>query len=161
EELVTTLRAAWTGEPFTFRGRTVQVTPTPHQPGGPSISLGGSSQPAARPAARLGCHFSPSSAPGWGFYPDRGLPLGQPPPRPPPPRTRRATRPSPIPPPTSTGEGTGSRRPPCRRRRRRGSGGPPPASAASAAGTRRPPTPTRCVPPVSTGSSRPTTWSPS
>jgi hypothetical protein len=46
EEMVATLRAAWTGEPFSYRGRTVHVTPTPHQPGGPSISLGGTSEPA-------------------------------------------------------------------------------------------------------------------
>jgi alkanesulfonate monooxygenase SsuD/methylene tetrahydromethanopterin reductase-like flavin-dependent oxidoreductase (luciferase family) len=82
EELVTTLRAAWTGEPFTFRGRTVQVTPTPHQPGGPSLSLGGSSRPAARRAARLGCGFSPSSAPVWDFYRDEVVALGRPDPGP-------------------------------------------------------------------------------
>ena len=82
EELVTTLQAAWTGEPFTFRGRTVQVTPTPHQPGGPSISLGGSSRPAARRAARLGCGFSPSSAPVWEFYREEVVALGRPDPGP-------------------------------------------------------------------------------
>ena len=41
-ETVATLRAAWTGEPFEFRGRTVRVTPTPCQPGGPKILMGGS-----------------------------------------------------------------------------------------------------------------------
>src|SRR5262249_41862018 len=56
--------------------------PTPHQPGGPSISLGGSSQPAARRAARLGCRFSPSSAPVWDFYRNEVLALGQPDPGP-------------------------------------------------------------------------------
>ncbi len=34
-ETVETLRAAWTGEPFEFRGSTVQVLPRPARPGGP------------------------------------------------------------------------------------------------------------------------------
>src|SRR5437762_8727877 len=52
-ETVATLRAAFTGEPFEFRGRIVQVTPPPHRPSGPAIMLGGSSEPAARRAARI------------------------------------------------------------------------------------------------------------
>jgi alkanesulfonate monooxygenase SsuD/methylene tetrahydromethanopterin reductase-like flavin-dependent oxidoreductase (luciferase family) len=82
EEVVTTLRQAWTGEPFEYRGRTVQITPAPCQPGGPSISLGGSSEPAARRAARLGCGFSPSTAPIWDFYRDEVIALGRPDPGP-------------------------------------------------------------------------------
>src|SRR5262245_1099661 len=82
EELVATLRAAWTGEPFTFRGRTVRVTPAPCQPGGPSISLGGSSEPAARRAARLGCGFMPSTPPVWEFYREEVIALGRPDPGP-------------------------------------------------------------------------------
>ena len=46
-ETVAALRLAWTGEPFEFRGRTVRVTPTPAQPGGPRILLGGSSEAGA------------------------------------------------------------------------------------------------------------------
>ena len=46
-ETVATLRAAFTGEPFEHRGRTVQITPGPFRPGGPAILLGGSSEPAA------------------------------------------------------------------------------------------------------------------
>jgi alkanesulfonate monooxygenase SsuD/methylene tetrahydromethanopterin reductase-like flavin-dependent oxidoreductase (luciferase family) len=82
EEVVTTLRAAWTGEPFTYRGRTVQVTPSPHQPGGPPLSLGGTSPPAARRAARLNCGFSTPSPPAWGYYRDEVVALGRPDPGP-------------------------------------------------------------------------------
>ncbi|MFE2419442.1 LLM class flavin-dependent oxidoreductase [Streptomyces hokutonensis] len=34
-EVVTTLKSAFTGEPFSYRGRTVRVTPAPYRPGGP------------------------------------------------------------------------------------------------------------------------------
>src|SRR4029077_8408468 len=50
-ETVATLRAAFNGESFEFRGRTVHVTPPPYGPSGPGIILGGSSEPAARRAA--------------------------------------------------------------------------------------------------------------
>src|SRR4051812_32222447 len=46
-EAVETLRAAFTGEAFEFRGRKVRVTPTPYRDGGPSLILGGSSDAAA------------------------------------------------------------------------------------------------------------------
>ncbi len=61
EECVTVLRAAWTGEPFEWRGRTVLVTPPPATPGGPKLLMGGKSAVAARRAARLRCAFSPAS----------------------------------------------------------------------------------------------------
>ena len=67
-ELVTTLRAAFAGEPFEHRGRTVQVTPAPHRPGGPGITLGGSSDAAARRAARLGVGFLPAIPEVWDAY---------------------------------------------------------------------------------------------
>src|SRR5579864_9052810 len=60
-EVVRTLRDAWTGEPFEFRGRTVRITPRPAQSGGPPIAMGGSTEAAARRAARLGDGFLPSS----------------------------------------------------------------------------------------------------
>ncbi|HET6950844.1 MAG TPA: LLM class flavin-dependent oxidoreductase [Acidimicrobiales bacterium] len=81
-ETVATLRAAWTGEPFEFRGRTVQVTPTPAQPGGPKLVLGGSSEVAARRAARIGDGFVPSETHCWEFYRDECLKLGKPDPGP-------------------------------------------------------------------------------
>jgi alkanesulfonate monooxygenase SsuD/methylene tetrahydromethanopterin reductase-like flavin-dependent oxidoreductase (luciferase family) len=67
-EVVTTLRAAWTGEPFTFRGRTVRVTPRPHRERGPKLAMGGSSDAAARRAARLGVSFRPSTGTCWEAY---------------------------------------------------------------------------------------------
>jgi alkanesulfonate monooxygenase SsuD/methylene tetrahydromethanopterin reductase-like flavin-dependent oxidoreductase (luciferase family) len=76
-EVVTTLKAAFTGEPFEFRGRTVQVTPAPHRPGGPSVSLGGSSEPAARRAARIADGFIPSVPEVWDFYRDEVVKLGR------------------------------------------------------------------------------------
>jgi alkanesulfonate monooxygenase SsuD/methylene tetrahydromethanopterin reductase-like flavin-dependent oxidoreductase (luciferase family) len=66
DELVEVARLAWTGEPFSHRGRhwsfeNVQVTPVPFQRPGPPILIGGASVPAARRAGRLGCHFTPDS----------------------------------------------------------------------------------------------------
>jgi alkanesulfonate monooxygenase SsuD/methylene tetrahydromethanopterin reductase-like flavin-dependent oxidoreductase (luciferase family) len=59
-EVVTTLKQAFTGEPFEFRGRTVMITQPPFQPGGRAICLGGSREGAARRAAGLGYGFWPS-----------------------------------------------------------------------------------------------------
>ncbi|WP_128380936.1 LLM class flavin-dependent oxidoreductase [Streptomyces cavernae] len=61
DELLETLLAAWTGEPFTFRGRTVRVTPRPFSEPHPLLLVGGSSKAAARRAARLGLPFFPSA----------------------------------------------------------------------------------------------------
>ena len=58
EEYVRVLRQAWTGEPFTWQGRTVRVTPVPASP--PMILIGGSTEKAARRAARLECGFFPA-----------------------------------------------------------------------------------------------------
>ena len=57
EACLTALRTAWTGEPFEFEGRPVQVTPTPTTPGGPLLMYGGGSVAAARRAARFGLSF--------------------------------------------------------------------------------------------------------
>lgn len=77
-ETIETLRAAWTGKPFEFRGRTVQVTPAPHTPGGPPLELGASSEPAARRAARLGIGLMATDAKTWEFYRDETIKLGRP-----------------------------------------------------------------------------------
>ncbi|MGW5342940.1 LLM class flavin-dependent oxidoreductase [Streptomyces sp. NPDC004050] len=61
DELLETLLAAWTGEPFAFRGRTVRVTPAPFTRPHPLLLVGGSSRAAARRAARLGLPFFPSA----------------------------------------------------------------------------------------------------
>jgi alkanesulfonate monooxygenase SsuD/methylene tetrahydromethanopterin reductase-like flavin-dependent oxidoreductase (luciferase family) len=81
-ETVTTLKAAFTGEPFKYRGRTVHITPAPFRPGGPTISLGGSSEPAARRAARIADGFIPSVPEVWEFYRDEVQRLGRPDPGP-------------------------------------------------------------------------------
>lgn len=75
-EMITTLRQAWTGEPFEFRGRTVLVTPRPESRRGPGLTMGGSSEAAARRAARLGVGFVPSEPRFWEFYRDEMQQLG-------------------------------------------------------------------------------------
>lgn len=81
-ELFETLRKAWTGEPFEYRGRTARVTPAPFTPGGPQITMGGSSEAAARRAARLADGFMPSEPAFWDFYVDECAKLGKPDPGP-------------------------------------------------------------------------------
>ncbi|HVM66031.1 MAG TPA: LLM class flavin-dependent oxidoreductase [Acidimicrobiales bacterium] len=81
-ELVQTLRKAWTGEPFEYRGRTARVTPRPAQPGGPKITMGGSTEAAARRAARIGDGFMPSSPELWDYYRDERVKGGHPDPGP-------------------------------------------------------------------------------
>lgn len=81
-EMVHTLKAAFTGEPFTFRDRSVHITPAPFRPGGPSVILGGSSEVAARRAARIADGFLPSVPEVWDFYRDEVQRLGRPDPGP-------------------------------------------------------------------------------
>jgi alkanesulfonate monooxygenase SsuD/methylene tetrahydromethanopterin reductase-like flavin-dependent oxidoreductase (luciferase family) len=81
-EAVAVLRAAFSGEPFEYRGRTVHITPAPFRPGGPSIILGGSSRPAAERAARIADGFIPSIPEVWTFYRDAVQKLGRPDPGP-------------------------------------------------------------------------------
>ncbi|MEU6843978.1 LLM class flavin-dependent oxidoreductase [Streptomyces sp. NPDC046716] len=61
DELLETLLKAWSGEEFTFRGRRVRVTPRPFTQPHPLLLVGGSSQAAARRAARLGLPLFPSA----------------------------------------------------------------------------------------------------
>jgi alkanesulfonate monooxygenase SsuD/methylene tetrahydromethanopterin reductase-like flavin-dependent oxidoreductase (luciferase family) len=61
DELLETLLTAWTGEEFSYRGRRVRVTPRPFTQPHPLLLVGGSSQAAARRAARLGLPFFPSA----------------------------------------------------------------------------------------------------
>jgi alkanesulfonate monooxygenase SsuD/methylene tetrahydromethanopterin reductase-like flavin-dependent oxidoreductase (luciferase family) len=74
-EVIETIQGAFTGAPFEFQGRTVHLTPEPFGPG-PSITLGGSSEGAARRAARLGVGFLPSLPEVWEFYRDEVLARG-------------------------------------------------------------------------------------
>ena len=79
---------AWTGEPFSYEGRTVRVQPTPAST--PLVFVGGGSPAAARRAARFGLGFAPQvrdpelkeiyqqacrdlgREPGWFYQPPRG-----------------------------------------------------------------------------------------
>ena len=54
DEAIDTMLKAWTGEPFEYRGTTVQVSPRPFTQPHPTLMLGGSSKVAARRAARFG-----------------------------------------------------------------------------------------------------------
>ena len=58
DEYVGVLQQAWTGKPFTWRDRTVHVTPAPASP--PLVLVGGSTAKAAKRAARLHCGFFPA-----------------------------------------------------------------------------------------------------
>ena len=60
EECVHVMRSAWTGKPFSWRGREMLVTPPPATPGGPALFVGGKTRAGARRAARLRCPFSPA-----------------------------------------------------------------------------------------------------
>jgi alkanesulfonate monooxygenase SsuD/methylene tetrahydromethanopterin reductase-like flavin-dependent oxidoreductase (luciferase family) len=57
EEGVEAIKNAWSGQPFTYRGRKARVMPTPVQQPRPPIWLGGSSPAAARRASRIADHF--------------------------------------------------------------------------------------------------------
>jgi alkanesulfonate monooxygenase SsuD/methylene tetrahydromethanopterin reductase-like flavin-dependent oxidoreductase (luciferase family) len=75
-EVVQAIQGAFTGAPFEFQGRDVHLTPAPYGPG-PSITLGGSSEGAARRAARLGVSFLPSVPEVWEHYRDEMTVLGK------------------------------------------------------------------------------------
>jgi alkanesulfonate monooxygenase SsuD/methylene tetrahydromethanopterin reductase-like flavin-dependent oxidoreductase (luciferase family) len=75
-EAIEVLRQAWSGEPFEHRGRTVRVTPPPHRERGPKLALGGSSDAAARRAARLKVSFRPSTNAVWETYRTERIALG-------------------------------------------------------------------------------------
>lgn len=81
-DAVRILKAAFAGDPFEHRGRTVRITPTPCRPGGPSVMLGGSGEGAARRAARIADGFLPSEPKFWEFYRDELITLGKPDPGP-------------------------------------------------------------------------------
>jgi len=85
EETIQVLEKAWTGEPFDFRGNTVQVRPTPYQKPRPAIYIGGSSEASARRAARVGDNYLPATPQLFEIFAEerRRLGLGVPPPPPP------------------------------------------------------------------------------
>ena len=61
DECIEVLLRAWTGEPFTWQGRTVRVTPRSYTQPHPPINVGGQSLASARRAARFGLPFQPAS----------------------------------------------------------------------------------------------------
>jgi alkanesulfonate monooxygenase SsuD/methylene tetrahydromethanopterin reductase-like flavin-dependent oxidoreductase (luciferase family) len=60
EEYVEVIRRAWTGEAFEWRGRRIVVTPRPATAPHPTVLIGGSTEAAARRAARLRLPFMPA-----------------------------------------------------------------------------------------------------
>jgi alkanesulfonate monooxygenase SsuD/methylene tetrahydromethanopterin reductase-like flavin-dependent oxidoreductase (luciferase family) len=61
DEALDAIVAAWSGEEFSYRDRTVRVTPTPQTPASGILFVGGSGRPAARRAARLGLGLLPAA----------------------------------------------------------------------------------------------------
>jgi len=62
DENVRVIRAALSGQPFEYRGRQVVVTPAATSATSPILTMGGSTEAAARRAARLGLGFFAASA---------------------------------------------------------------------------------------------------
>jgi alkanesulfonate monooxygenase SsuD/methylene tetrahydromethanopterin reductase-like flavin-dependent oxidoreductase (luciferase family) len=61
EETIDLCRKAWSGQPVTFNGVTLdQVRPSPVQLGGPPIYIGGSAEPSAHRAAAIGDGYRPA-----------------------------------------------------------------------------------------------------
>ena len=60
DEALGVMQQAWTGEPFEYRGQTVQVLPRPLSQPHPMIFVGGSGRKAAERAARFGMSFFPA-----------------------------------------------------------------------------------------------------
>ncbi len=60
EETIEICKAAWAGEEVTYNGVTLAVRPIPVQPGGPPIYIGGSAEPSAHRAARIGDGYRPA-----------------------------------------------------------------------------------------------------
>ena len=77
-EVVSVLKAAFSGKPFEYRGRTVHIAPQPFRPGGPRVLMGGSSEAAARRAARIADGFVPSLPELSDYYRDELRRMGQP-----------------------------------------------------------------------------------
>jgi len=78
DDLIPLLRRAWTGEPFEYRGTTVQVTPRPVQDPMP-ISVGGASRRGVERAVNLADGYFPPGMPaGWKRYRALTIEAGRP-----------------------------------------------------------------------------------
>jgi alkanesulfonate monooxygenase SsuD/methylene tetrahydromethanopterin reductase-like flavin-dependent oxidoreductase (luciferase family) len=82
EEGIETLKKAWTGEPFEFRGETVRILPRPAQSPRPDIVMGGSSRAAAARAARIADGYRPTDPVLFEDYREELAALGKPVPPP-------------------------------------------------------------------------------
>jgi alkanesulfonate monooxygenase SsuD/methylene tetrahydromethanopterin reductase-like flavin-dependent oxidoreductase (luciferase family) len=78
EEAVETLKSAWTGEPFAFRGRVVRILPRPAQRPRPQIFMGGASPASAKRAARIADGYEPLAPRLYEIYLDELGNLGKP-----------------------------------------------------------------------------------
>lgn len=58
--ILETMLKAWAGDPFTYRGQTVRVSPLPYTKPHPPLHIGGMSKVAVKRAARLGLPFFPA-----------------------------------------------------------------------------------------------------
>lgn len=83
-EGIEVLRQAWSGEPFRYEGRDVQVFPRPVQRPGIPIVLGGSTEGSARRAARIADGYRPTKPGLLDVYRDELTKLGTGEPRIPP-----------------------------------------------------------------------------
>lgn len=77
EEGIQTLRDAWTGQPFTYRGRKACVTPKPVQDAIP-LYIGGGVSVAAKRAARIADGFMPMFPQAYDAYENECQHLGKP-----------------------------------------------------------------------------------
>lgn len=75
-KVVEVLQGAFSGKPFSYRGRTVELTPRPHSER-LRISLGGASAAVGRRAARLGLGLAPASEECWEAYRTERIALGR------------------------------------------------------------------------------------
>jgi len=82
EETIDICRTAWSGEPVTFNGVTLEIKPRPVQSGGPPIYIGGSAEPSAHRAAAIGDGYRPAMPALYDVYVAdilvRGLPVPAP-----------------------------------------------------------------------------------
>ncbi len=76
------LKQAWSGNTFSFEGRTITITPAPYSQPRLMILMGGSSRAAARRAAREADYFIPSGPEIFEFYREELKELGKPDPGP-------------------------------------------------------------------------------
>ena len=81
-EVVKTLKAAFRGQPFEYRGRQVHITPPPFRPGGPPVLLAVEQPSRCSTGARTADGFVPIDPNVWDAFRDEVKRLGRPDPDP-------------------------------------------------------------------------------